>query len=77
MAVNDDMICRLGILEICVNLKGTGEDEECVKRVMVDSYHSNPESNVQYLEASSFKHCIDDYNMMPIIQPIVHNIEME
>jgi hypothetical protein len=77
VALDDDMLCGLGILEIRVNLNGASEEDEYMEEVEVDSHHPNSESNVEYTKArpwhpfqeelGSFTHC--NYNNMSIIEP--------
>jgi hypothetical protein len=66
VALNDDMLCRLGILKICVNLYRASK-QEGEKEFGIDIHHPNPESDIEYTqarlwhsfqkEAGSFTHC--------------------
>jgi hypothetical protein len=76
VALDDDMLCRLSILEIHVNLNSGSEEEEYVKEFEIDSHHPNPKSNVEHTKArpchpfqekvGSFQHC---NNTTSIIKP--------
>jgi hypothetical protein len=49
MALDDDMLCGLGVLEIRVDLGSTSK-EEYMNESEVDTHHPNTKSNVEDAE---------------------------